>query len=139
MRRASLWSLLLVVGLASLSTAANSAPSPTATDRMTTKPLAPDLFNDGKVRLVIRCDDIGFCHAANMAFEKIADTGKVSAVSVIVNTPWLDEAVEILKRHPEISVGVHCCLNSEWVPYRWGPVLPAKEVPSLVDEWGKFF
>jgi len=31
----------------------------------------------------------------------------VSSVSVIVNTPWLDEAVEILKQHPEISVGIH--------------------------------
>ena len=50
-----------------------------------------------------------------------------------------DETVEILKRHPEVSVGVHVCLNSEWTPYRWGPVLPAKEVPSLVDEWGHFF
>jgi predicted glycoside hydrolase/deacetylase ChbG (UPF0249 family) len=47
--------------------------------------------------------------------------------------------VEILKKHPEVSVGVHVCLNSEWVPYKWGPVLPAKEVPSLVDEWGHFF
>jgi len=34
---------------------------------------------------------------------------------------------------------VHVCLNSEWVPYKWGPVLPAKDVPSLVDEWGHFF
>jgi len=98
-----------------------------------------DLFNDGKIRLVIRCDDVGFCHAANMAFKKIAEEGCVSAVSLLVNTPWLDEAVEILKEHPEISVGVHTCLNSEWVPYRWGPVLPVNQVPTLVDEWGKFF
>jgi predicted glycoside hydrolase/deacetylase ChbG (UPF0249 family) len=38
-----------------------------------------------------------------------------------------------------VSVGVHVCLNSEWVPYRWGPVSPPGEVPSLVDEWGNFF
>ncbi len=98
-----------------------------------------NLFNDDKIRLVIRVDDIGFCHAANMAFKKIAEEGCVSAASVMVNTPWLDEAVEILKEHPEISVGVHTCLNSEWTPYRWGPVLPYSEVPTLVDEWGKFF
>ena len=98
-----------------------------------------DLFNDGKIRLIVRLDDIGFCHGVNAAFEKVADEGMASAVSVIVNTPWLDEAVEILKKHPEISVGLHTCLNSEWTPYKWGPVLPAKEVPSLVDQWGKFF
>jgi len=98
-----------------------------------------DLFNDGKIRLIIRCDDVGFCHSANAAFKKIAEEGCVSAVSLMVNTPWLDEAVEILKEHPEISIGVHTCLNSEWTPYRWGPVLPYSEVQSLVDEWGKFF
>jgi predicted glycoside hydrolase/deacetylase ChbG (UPF0249 family) len=69
----------------------------------------------------------------------VANEGVVSTVSVIVNTNWLDEAVEILKKHPEISVGLHTCLNSEWALYKWGPVLPAKEVPSLVDQWGKFF
>jgi hypothetical protein len=44
----------------------------------------------------------------------------------------------MLKRHPQVSVGLHSTLNSEWMPYRWGPVLPPSEVPSIVDEWGKF-
>lgn len=97
-----------------------------------------DAFGDGKIRLVIRMDDIGMNHAVNQAFKQIAETGKVSAVSIIVNTPWLDEAVELSKQFPDISYGVHTNLNSEWTPYRWGPVLPPGEVPSLVDEWGKF-
>jgi predicted glycoside hydrolase/deacetylase ChbG (UPF0249 family) len=103
----------------------------------TTAPV--NLFVDDKIRFVFRADDAGFCHASNMALERILNCGVVSAVSVLVNTGWLDETVEILKRHPQVSVGVHVCLNSEWVPYKWGPVLPAKEVPSLVDEWGHFF
>jgi predicted glycoside hydrolase/deacetylase ChbG (UPF0249 family) len=98
-----------------------------------------NLFGDDKIRLVIRADDFGFSHASNMALARILEDGTLTAASVIVNTGWLDEAVEILKKHPEVSVGVHVCLNSEWTPYRWGPVLPAKEVPSLVDEWGHFF
>jgi len=92
-----------------------------------------------KLRLIIRTDDIGFCHGANMAIKRILDKGVVTAVSVIVNTPWLDEAVEILKDHPEVSIGVHTNLNSEWREYRWGPVLPYDKVPSLVDKFGKFF
>ena len=90
-------------------------------------------------RLIIRTDDIGFCHGVNMAFKKIAEQGMVSAASVMVNTPWLDEAVEILKQHPEISVGVHLALNSEWKEYKWGPVTPYDRVPSLVDPYGKFY
>jgi chitin disaccharide deacetylase len=96
-------------------------------------------YGDDKVRLVVRADDFGFSHASNMALERLLNEGVITAASVIVNTGWLDETVEILKKHPEVSVGVHVCLNSEWVPYKWGPVLPAKEVPSLVDEWGHFF
>jgi predicted glycoside hydrolase/deacetylase ChbG (UPF0249 family) len=98
-----------------------------------------DLYGDDQIRMVIRVDDIGMNHAVNTAFRQIAETGCVSAASVMVISPWLDEAVEILNEHPEISVGVHTCFNSEWVPYRWGPVLPAEQVPSLVDEWGHFF
>jgi predicted glycoside hydrolase/deacetylase ChbG (UPF0249 family) len=90
-------------------------------------------------RLIIRLDDVGFCHAANMSAERILSEGVCTSISVIVNTPWLDEAVEILKRHPEVSVGVHLTLNAEWREYRWGPVLPHTEVPSLVDADGNFF
>ena len=102
-------------------------------------PAKPNLFGDDKIRLIVRADDFGFSHASNMALEKLLNEGVITAASVIVNTGWLDETVEILKKHPQVSVGVHVCLNSEWVPYKWGPVLPAKDVPSLVDEWGHFF
>ncbi|MDB6028938.1 MAG: hypothetical protein JWM68_5161 [Verrucomicrobiales bacterium] len=93
---------------------------------------------DGR-RLIIRTDDIGFCHGVNMAFKRVAEQGMVSSASVIVTTPWLDEAVEILKQHPEISVGIHLALNSEWKEYKWGPVTPYNQVPSLVDPFGKFY
>ena len=77
--------------------------------------------NTSRPRLIIRTDDIGFCHGVNMAFKRVAEQGIVTSASVIVNTPWLDEAVAILKAHPEISVGVHLALNSEWREYKWGP------------------
>lgn len=100
---------------------------------------ADGALSDAAPRLIIRIDDIGFCHAANMATERILNEGVCTAVSVIVNTPWLDEAVEILQKHTNVSVGVHLALNSEWREYRWGPVLPVADVPSLVDAEGRFF
>lgn len=91
------------------------------------------------LQLIIRIDDLGFNHASNVALRKVLDEGVVTSVSVLVNTPWFDEAAAILREHPEVSVGVHLALNSEWREYRWGPVLPVAEVPSLVDEDGHFF
>ena len=45
------------------------------------------------------------------------------SVSVLFVCPWYQEAVDILKKYPNVTVGVHLALNSEWRGYRWGPVL----------------
>jgi len=92
-----------------------------------------------KIELAIRMDDLGYCHGVNMALKKILEQGVCTSVSVIVNTPWVDEAAEILRDHPEVSVGIHLVLNSEWKEFRWGPVVPYTEVPSLVDGFGRFY
>jgi predicted glycoside hydrolase/deacetylase ChbG (UPF0249 family) len=89
--------------------------------------------------LVIRSDDAGMSHSVNMALEKLISTGLPVSVSVMVPTPWYLETVGMLKQHPDVAVGVHLTLNSEWKNYRWGPVLGRTAVPSLVDADGYFF
>ena len=95
--------------------------------------------NPDQVYLVIRTDDAGMSHSVNMALEKLIATGLPVSVSVMFPTPWYQETVEILKRHPDVSVGIHLTLNSEWKNYRWGPILGRTAVPSLVDADGYFF
>jgi hypothetical protein len=89
--------------------------------------------------LIIRTDDVGMSHSVNMAMQRLVETGLPMSVTVMFACPWYQEAVEILKRHPEVSVGVHLTLNSEWKHYRWGPVAGSEAVPSLVDSNGYFF
>jgi predicted glycoside hydrolase/deacetylase ChbG (UPF0249 family) len=78
-------------------------------------------------------------HSVNTALEKLIESGLPVSISVMFPTPWYQETVEMLKRHPNVSVGIHLTLNSEWKNYRWGPVLGRSAVPSLVDKDGFFF
>jgi len=89
--------------------------------------------------LIIRTDDVGMSHSVNMAVKRLIDTGLPLSVSVMFACPWYQEAVEILRQHPTVSVGIHLTLNSEWKHYRWGPVAGREAVPTLVDPDGYFF
>jgi len=91
------------------------------------------------IDLIIRADDMGMCHAVNVAEQKLMESGLPFSTSVMVTCPWYQEAASILKKHPETSAGVHLTLNSEWKGYRWGPVLGQEGVPTLVNENGFFF
>lgn len=101
-------------------------------------------FNTAQVqnqqkKLLIRCDDIGMSHSVNMAAKELLETGLVFSASVMFPCSWYQEGVDLLKNHPEIAVGIHLTLNSEWKNYRWGPISGREKVSSLVDEHGYFF
>jgi chitin disaccharide deacetylase len=88
--------------------------------------------------VLLRFDDIGMNHSVNLAIEKVAKTGMPISAGILFVCPWYQEAVEILRKYPNVTVGVHLALNSEWRGYRWGPVLGKGGVPSLVDSVGYF-
>jgi chitin disaccharide deacetylase len=96
------------------------------------------IFPQEKV-LLIRCDDMGMSHSVNMAFEELFKTGIPVSASIMFPCSWYPEAVEIIKKYPNVSAGVHLTLNAEWKNYRWGPVLGKTAVPTLVDGNGYFF
>src|SRR6202012_4986218 len=71
-------------------------------------------------QLLIRLDDIGMNHSVNMAAQKVAETGMPVSVSLQFACPWYQEAVDILKHYPNVTIGVHLTLTNEWKNYRWG-------------------
>lgn len=89
-------------------------------------------------KVLLRFDDIGMNHAVNTAIDEVGQTGIPFSASVMFACPWYQEAVEVLKRYPNVAVGVHLTLTAEWKNYRWGPVLGQSAVPSLVDSLGYF-
>jgi len=90
----------------------------------------------GRTRLIIRADDMGFCHGVNLACIEAYQQGILTAVEVMVPCDYFAEAVQMLNENPGLDVGIHLTLNSEWENIKWGPIT---EAPSLVDENGYFF
>ncbi|NEW84458.1 MAG: ChbG/HpnK family deacetylase [Mariniphaga sp.] len=89
---------------------------------------------NGKIRLLVRSDDMASSHAANVSCIKAAK-GISRSVEVMVPCPWFNEAAKMLNENPGIDVGVHLTLTSEWEGIKWGPITPS---PSLADSDGEF-
>ena len=93
-------------------------------------------FAEGDRVLITHIDDIGFCHASNVASFECLDLGAATCGSILVPGPWFLEAAAICREHPEYDVGVHLTLTCEYETYRW-PALSSRDPQSgLMDHEG---
>ncbi|MDP6633702.1 MAG: polysaccharide deacetylase family protein [Phycisphaerae bacterium] len=88
------------------------------------------------INLIVRADDIGSSHAANVACIRSYKEGIATSVEVMVPCGWFPEAVKMLNANPGLDVGVHVVLTSEWENIKWRPLTKA---PSLTDADGYFY
>ena len=85
--------------------------------------------------LIIHGDDFGVAHSVDMATEEALEKGWITSASIMVPCPWFPEVAQFARKHPEMDLGLHLTLTSEWIPYRWDPV-STQPVPSLRDKDG---
>lgn len=83
-------------------------------------------------RLIVTADDFGAAVEVNEAVERAHRDGILSAASLMVSGAAAADAVARARRLPSLRVGLHLVLV-EGVP-----VLPASQVPDLVDADGHF-
>jgi hypothetical protein len=94
---------------------------------------------NARLRLVTRGDDSGSCHSANRAIRDGFTRGILRNTSLMVPGPAFDEAARMLAGLDGLGFGLHATITDEWNESRWGPVLGAKQVPSLVMDDGTFY
>lgn len=138
-----LLSIVIVAGLAVVSAAFSHGAAGAGATAPAEKPAVPvaeagkaPARPPGPIFLVVRADDLGSSHAANVACIRACREGIARSVEVMVPCTWFAEAVQMLAENPDIDVGIHLTLTSEWEGCRWGPLTGA---PSLVREDGCFF
>ena len=88
---------------------------------------------------IFHVDDVGMCHGANVAFEELSRFGAVNCASVMVPCPWFREVAEMAAGDPELDLGVHLTLTSEWATYRWAPISTTLRSSGLIDPQGYFW
>lgn len=98
--------------------------------------LLPLFAQQKKTRLIVRSDDMGSFHSANVASIDGYKNGIQTTIEVMVVTPWFPEAVKMLRENPGTDVGLHLVLTSEWENIKWRPLTSC---PSLTDENGYFY
>ena len=84
-------------------------------------------------QLIINADDFASTQGITDGILDAMYNGVVTDTSMLVNSPHLDYAIQQAKAYGLKSLGLHLTLT-----YR-SPISPKEEIPSLVDESGKFY
>jgi hopanoid biosynthesis associated protein HpnK len=82
--------------------------------------------------LIVTADDFGLDLAINEAVERAFTDGVLTAASLMVGQPAAADAAERARRLPGLRVGLHVTLTGGM-----RPVLPAQQLPDLVDAQGR--
>ncbi len=95
-------------------------------------------YDSTAIVLIVNADDFGMCHAENSATMDLLKSGYVTSSTVMAPCPWFEEAANFCRDNPQLDVGIHLTLTSEWQHYKWAGVASSDLIPSLLIEDGYF-
>lgn len=84
-------------------------------------------------QLIVNADDFGLTSGVNRAILELHQVGVLTSTTLMARAGATAEAVEIACSTPSLGVGCHVVLADG------NPVLPARKIPSLIDETGSFY
>lgn len=83
-------------------------------------------------KIIVNADDFGRHELINRAVERAFNAGCLKSTTLMAGGIAFDDAVNVAKKNSGLGVGIHFTLANG------NPVLPPKEIPSLVTEEGIF-
>jgi len=89
------------------------------------------------ILVIVHADDIGMHPKQTDGALDAMNYGMCKTGSIMVPCPDTKRVLDIWKNNPNLDLGVHLTLNSEWgKSYGWTPLLSREEVPSLYNPEG---
>ena len=82
--------------------------------------------------IIVNADDFGRHELINRAVERAFNSGCLRSATLMAGGVAFDDAINLAKRLKGLGVGIHFTLANG------NPILPPKEIPSLVTEEGFF-
>jgi predicted glycoside hydrolase/deacetylase ChbG (UPF0249 family) len=83
-------------------------------------------------RLIVNADDMGHSNGVVRGIIELHRANLITSTSCMTNMPAWDLAAAYLREHLDLGAGVHLVFNEGH------PVLPKKQVPTLVNGAGQF-
>jgi chitin disaccharide deacetylase len=96
-------------------------------DMAKTVPRKDIRYNSAVRRLIVNADDFGLTPGVNRAILEAHTTGVVSSATLMANAAGFDDAVQLAKAAPNLSVGCHVVLVDG------APLSDSRKVPSLTS------
>ncbi|MEM1336651.1 MAG: polysaccharide deacetylase family protein [Bacteroidota bacterium] len=95
-------------------------------------------YSGQKKLLIVHADDAGLSRSENKATIAALEFGVVNSYSIMTPCKYFSEIAAFSKANPNVDVGIHLTVTSEWDTYKVRPILPIAEIESLVDGTGAF-
>ena len=89
--------------------------------------------------LIIHADDLGLSRSVNKASFSALKKGHINSASVMMTCEYIDEVGKFAIENPEIDLGLHLTVTSEWRDYKWDGVSDSSIIPSMIDKKGHLY
>jgi predicted glycoside hydrolase/deacetylase ChbG (UPF0249 family) len=83
------------------------------------------------MKIIINADDFGITEELNLCVKRLHEQGIIMSATLIANSPYFEQAIQIAKECPNLGIGVHLTLD--------GPYNTLKESSSIINPYNNQF